>query len=189
MRNKVLAAAFVVLLYAQAGFGQTSADVEMKYGKTETVHSVSEHLWMTPEYDADGRVCMMRLYSKRVAPGINYLDDGLDIDETLKFINELIPPDTRGKRKESFGTTSTGGGVAWTHFGYERAAFTFVSTFEFSKLLDRPDELLSPDWDEKSLAEARREEALRPDDELICERTGKPKVLEVRWADRKCVGP
>lgn len=49
MRNKVIFAAFVFLLHANSNFGQTSSDIEMKFGKPENVYSVSEHLWMTPE--------------------------------------------------------------------------------------------------------------------------------------------
>ncbi|HYG82491.1 MAG TPA: hypothetical protein VD861_18995 [Pyrinomonadaceae bacterium] len=188
MRNKIIASAFLALLCVGSGFGQSSPDAGTKYGRPETVYSVSEHVWMTPEYSADGQVCLMRLYPKRIAPGINYLDDGLDMAEVLKILNELIPLETRGNRKEFFGMTEMGGGVAWTRFNYERVTFTFVSPFEVvGELLDRPDEVLLPYPGEKAISEARRKEAMRPDDELIREYAGKPKVLEIRWLGRECV--
>lgn len=200
MRSKVIMAALVVLFHTHISFGQTAADVEMRYGKPETVYSVSEHLWMTPAYAADGQVCLMRFYPKSIAPRVNYLNDWLDMDEVLMIINELIPLKARGSRKDSFGMSSTGGGAVWTNFEYDRVTFTFSSSFRLDKsldfpsgefsLLDRPSDLdkLS-DVDEKAVEEARQKEVMRPDDELIRERTAKPKVLQVSWTGRECVGP
>jgi hypothetical protein len=66
----------------------------------------------------------------------------------------------------------------------------FVSSFRLDKLPDRPlDESFVFEIDEKALAEAQRKEAMQPDDELIRQRTAKPKVLEIRWTNRKCVAP
>ena len=45
---------------------QTSADLQGKYGKSLEVYSVSQSIWMTPEYSPDGQVCRMRLYPKRL---------------------------------------------------------------------------------------------------------------------------
>ena len=116
-------------LSSSTAFGQSASDIEIKYGKPVNVYSVSERIWMTPAYDAGGQVCFMRLYPKRIAPGINYLDDTPPIDEVLKVIDELIPTGNRGARKGFFGMTETGGGVAWTRFNYDHVRFTFVSSF------------------------------------------------------------
>jgi hypothetical protein len=179
-------------LCTNTAFGQTAADVETKYGKTANGYSVSEHVWMTPAYDVEGRACFMRIYPKHVSPKVNYLDDTLAVDEVLNIIDELIPVGARGARKDGFGMTDIGGGVAWTHFNYDRVTFTFISSFRLDKIPERgfgESFDLDSDVDEKSLAEARRKEAMRPDGELMRERTAKPKVLEIRWANRKCVDP
>jgi len=180
-------------LCANAAFGQSASEIESKYGKPANVYSVSERVWMTPAYDAEGQVCFMRLYPKRISTNTNYLDDTLAMGEVLKVIDELIPVGSRGARKDAFGMTNTGGGVAWTHFDYDHVTFTFVSSFRLDKI---PESGFGDSFDfkfdaidEQALTEALRREAMRPDSELMRERAAKPKVLEIRWAGRKCAAP
>ena len=104
MRNILIVIAALALC-ANAALGQTASDIESKYGKIANGYSVSEHVWMTPAYDAEGRVCFMRLYPKRISPKA----DTLAMDEVLKAIDELIPVGSRGARKAPFGMTSLGG--------------------------------------------------------------------------------
>jgi hypothetical protein len=52
MRTKIITAALIALLCASSGFGQTSVEVWTKYGKPETVYSVSEHVWMFETWNA-----------------------------------------------------------------------------------------------------------------------------------------
>ena len=110
---------------------QTARDIERVYGQPLTVYSVSEHIWMTPEYAADGSVCFIRLYPKRINGNTNYVchSCGLYLNELTSVLNKLVPPDTRGLQNESFGQTATGGPAAWTTYGYENVTFTFVSPF------------------------------------------------------------
>lgn len=55
MRTKL--AAVIFILYIVPAFGQTVSDLEMKYGKPVNAYSVSEHIWMTPEYNHNGQIC------------------------------------------------------------------------------------------------------------------------------------
>jgi hypothetical protein len=170
---------------------QTTKDIEASYGRPENVYSVGEHLWMTPAYGVDRQLCRMRVYPKRVSINTNYLDDKLDMDEVLKFIDKLAPVKTRGARKEFFGTSDLGGGVIWTRFNYDHVRFVFISTFRLDKLPerqpDRPDELIDFLIDEKAAAEFRRKEALQSDDDLIRKYTSTPKLLEIYWDNRRCL--
>lgn len=201
MKSKLVFAAFLFVLGLNHVAGQTKKDLEKKYGRPETdvytesrlsaqVYLVSKHIWMAPLYDAEGQVCLMRLYPKRFSSDSVYLERNLDMDEVLKFINKLFPLNRRGARKEGFGLSGLGGGTIWTGFGYDNVTFTFISFFKLDKLPEHNSVELEPfDFNvvEKELEEARRKEAMRPDDELIRERAGHPKFLEVRWANRKCV--
>lgn len=49
-----LAVIICVLCFSSAS-AQTAADLEAKFGKPAEVYSVSENIWMTPEFAADGR--------------------------------------------------------------------------------------------------------------------------------------
>lgn len=166
--------------------GQTAKDIEASYGRRENVYSVGGQLWMTPTYGADGQLCMMRIYPKRVSIDTNYLDDKLDMDEVLKFINKLVPVETRGARKDSFGLSSLGGGIIWTSFEYDHVRFAFISTFRLDKLPERPDEAFDFQVDKTALAEFHRREALQSDDDLIRKKTSTPKVLQIYWENRRC---
>ena len=126
--KKILALVFV-LLAADCAYAQTATDIQTKYGKSVDVYSVSEHIWMTPEYAADGQVCRMRFYPKRISGNTNYGAHDLRFNELRDVLNALVPVERRGAKKESFGATATGGGSAWTTYDYQNVSFTFVSFF------------------------------------------------------------
>lgn len=117
---------------------QTRSEVERKYGKP--VYSVSANLWMTPDYSADGQVCRMQLYPKRVGGKTDYLSSQLLFPELSAVLNELVPPQLRGSKKNAFGHSSLGGGTAWTTYDYENITFTFISSY----MLD-PNHLMKAD--------------------------------------------
>jgi len=54
---------FLVLSVTPA-FGQKLLDIEKEYGPPTQVYSLSEHIWMSPEYGIDGEICRIRLYPK-----------------------------------------------------------------------------------------------------------------------------
>jgi len=118
-----------VLLSSEYVYMQTAADIQAKYGKPVAAYSVSEHIWMTPEYAPDGQVCRIRLYPKRISADTNYGWHDLPFNELRDVLNALVRVETRGAKKESFGATATGGNSAWTIYRYENVIFTFVSFF------------------------------------------------------------
>ena len=131
MRITLLVSALMFAFCVTSVYAQTAAHIKRAYGKPVDVYSVSEHIWMTPEYAENGSVCSMRLYPKRINQGINYVCNscGLDFKELKVLLNQLVPPNTRGLQNESFGQTATGGPAAWTTYGYEKVTFTFDSPF------------------------------------------------------------
>jgi hypothetical protein len=146
---------------------------------------------MTPSYDRDGQVCMMRVYPKVVSRNIDYPGAELDINEALKFLNGLFPVNTRGRRRDGFGLSDLGGGIIWTKFEYEHVHFVFISTFSLTKKADGTIDMGEPvdldlPIDEAAVAEYQRKEAMKSDDQLIREHAFNTKILEIYWPDRKC---
>ena len=111
-------------------FGQTVSEVQRKYGNPVSVYSVSEHIWMTPDYSDDGQVCRMRLYPRRLGVETDYLTAQLPFLELTRVLNEIVPPPMRGPKKDGFGLTSFGGGTAWTTYDYENISFAFIFSYK-----------------------------------------------------------
>jgi hypothetical protein len=122
-------AIFFLVLFVTSAYGQKISDIEKEYGAPTQVYSVSEHIWMTPEYGTDGQICRARLYPKRISPKTNYLAKEMPFHELITALNQLIPPGQRGFAKEFFGDTELGGGMGWTTYPYENVSivFTFVA--------------------------------------------------------------
>jgi hypothetical protein len=107
-------------------FAQTAIDLQDKYGPPTQAYSVSEHIWMTPKFAANGQPCSMRLYPKRISSNMNYLLDTLDYGELRTVLGRLAPPESRGKRSEGFGLTSLVGQSGGTLYPYDNVTFTFL---------------------------------------------------------------
>lgn len=127
------AIALVILgLCVIPAFGQTVSEVERKYGKAVSVYSVSEHIWMTPDYSADGQVCRMRLFPRRLGEKTDFLMAQLLFPELSQVLNDIIPPASRGTKKGGFGQTNLGGGTAWTTYEYENVSFSFIFSYKLN---------------------------------------------------------
>lgn len=182
---RIIFTAFILLLYVSAAFGQTESDIEMKYGKPVNTYVVSEHIWMTPEYTVDGQVCQMRLYSKRITSNTNYLSQRLPFEELKEVLNQLVPLNLRGAKKESFASTATGGGAVWTTYPYEKVTFIFTSSSE-----------VAPDsWNEtkpfvfsvrQSDSDREPENSAPSGDDFFRSRASSAEVVTIKWNDRKC---
>jgi hypothetical protein len=48
----------------------------------------------------------------------------------MRVLNQLVPPQTRGAKKEPFDTGAAGGGADWMYFAYENVKFSFVGSFQ-----------------------------------------------------------
>ena len=123
---RVKLAIFFLVLFVSSAFGQKVSDIEKKYGSPTQVYSLSEHIWMTPEYGIDGEICRARLYPKRISTKTNYLAKELPFQELSEVLNRLIPPAQRGSAKEFFGDTELGGGMGWTTYPYENVSIVFL---------------------------------------------------------------
>jgi len=148
VRVRVIALVVAWLAMISTTFAQTSSEVDGKYGKPVPVYTVSEHIWMTPDYAADGQVCRMRLYPRRLGPKTDYLGSELLFSELSQVLNEIVPPNVRGTKKDGFGQTSLGGGTAWTTYEYQYVSFSFIFSYKLdpdvlkkaeSKVLTGPD--------------------------------------------------
>lgn len=176
-----------LLVFSASAYAQTVADFHARYGKTVDVYSVSEHIWMTPEYAADGQVCSLRLYPKRIDAKTNYRSTKLPFNELRDVLNDLVPLDTRGTKKPGFGMTDTGGGTGWTHYDYENVLITFISFFQLNfdpKTLKRADFVLL-DSDLEAAPEPVKN--LTPDKDDFANSDGIPiEIVTVSWPGRKC---
>ena len=188
------ASVLLVLLMtcSMCAYGQTASDIESKYGPRQQVYSISEHIWMTPDYASDGQVCRMRLYPKRVDAKITYVGAGLVFEELKNLLNSLAPPEQRGKKlKVNFGATATGGPAIWTTYPYENVNFTFSSAFrkdkyDGSSLLRRGGFVftISP-ADLANLSTVRESEFPSADDFLPSQELT-TEIVTISWSQRKC---
>jgi hypothetical protein len=187
MKSGILMA--ILLACFMSVHGQTVTDIEKTYGQREQVYSVSQHIWMTPEYAPDGQVCRMRLYPKRVDESANYVGAGLQYGELRDLLNSLVPLDMRGmKSKLNFGSTATGGPAVWTTYSYERVTFTFTGAF----LPVRSDESPSLRKGEYTFTnpETRpgtdQESQLPSADDFLPSQSSITEIVTIRWNNRKC---
>jgi hypothetical protein len=171
----------MVLLWISLASGQTLADLETKYGKPLNVYSVSEHIWMTPDFAADGQICRLNFFHKRISSETNYLGTTLPIHELLGVLQELAPLNTRGARKQPFGATETSAAMAWTTFEYEKIRFSFWTTFAFGSLAD---------MQAKGVPVGGRMPTAtsQADDDFMAASAIPPVMVYVSWLDRQCAG-
>jgi hypothetical protein len=189
MRILLRVSAFTLLFGINSALGQTASDFEKAYGKSLVVYSISEHIWMTPEYAADGQVCSMRLYPKHIEGNINYVSNSapFQFKELKAILNKLVPPQTRGLQNESFGQTATGGPAAWTTYRYERVTFTFVSPFGplpyDGKTIRKGEFTFSVDY---VPGEQPARSRLPTADDFSEFQSGDTQIVTIKWNDREC---
>ena len=175
----------VFLLTVIPALGQTVSEVERKYGKPVSVYSVSEHIWMTPDYSADGQVCRMRLYPRRLGSETDYLGSQLLFPELSQVLNEMLPLQLRGSKKDGFGQTSLGGGTAWTTYEYENVSFSFISSYKLSPdVLEKAKTkvLTGPDPEGLPL----RKKTPPSLDDFADSKNSQTEIVTIRWSNRPC---
>jgi len=184
---KTKLAVLILLLSVTRAFGQTASEIESRFGQPLRVYSLTEHIWMTPDYTADGQLCQMRLFPKRVGPETDYLSSQLPFEELKSILNQLVPPATRGIKGESFGLTDTGGGIAWTTYPYEKASFVFAFRMRLAKESLKQSEPISFSADE---TRSYRKPAKTPpsDHDFDNSQTASLEIVTIKWTGRKCAG-
>lgn len=132
MRTRIIGALVLTMtLFSPAAWAQTSTQIEAKYGAPVKSYSVSEDIWMSPEFADDGQLCMARLYPKKIDATTNYLNSMLQLWEVKDVFDELAPTSARGKKKEDYGLLIIGNTV-FAGFGYENVRINFVSPLRSS---------------------------------------------------------
>jgi len=182
MRRLLLAFIFSICVIPVVA--QTASELAKSYGKPTLAYSVTEHVWMTPDFAADGQVCRMRFYPKRADRETSYLGGHVDIGELQGFLNRLVPPASRGKKKPGFGMANLGGGVGQTEYGYENISLLF----QFSLKID-PD--VKKNSGERVLLDLPGDPLVLPQELLPStdddfQGNAFTEIVSLRWNDRTC---
>jgi len=166
--------------------GQSLSEIDREYGKPTYAYSVSRYIWMTPEYAADGQVCRMRLYPKHIDSKTDYLAPELNFEELTSVLNKLVPLEQRGQKKDSFGITEMGGGVAWTTYEYEKVTFVFAFPFRLDpSIKEQPASVTFPMDEITAHLPAKTPPSLA---DFANSESTKIQIAAVLWNNRKC-GP
>ena len=183
MLVKLIAIIFVG--FVTPAMGQTMSQMDQEYGKPTYAYSVSRHIWMTPDYAADGQVCRMRLYPKHISSETDYLSPQLKFDELKAVLNKLVPLERRGQKKDSFGLTDIGGGAAWTTYEYERVTFVFAFSFRLDpSIKEQPESISFPVDEVLSRLPPKTPPSLN---DFMPSESTKVEIATIRWNNRKCV--
>ena len=185
--RSILVIIVTLTVCANTALGQTASDIERKYGNPVTAYPVSEHIWMTPEYAADGQICMARLYPKRISANSNYYFTDLPSDELKGVLNQLVPPDSRGaKRYGDYAVSELGGGISRTTYPFEKVTFTFLLSFTM-KELPKSEEFNPSLVGKVPSAEEKSANMAKAGDGFPNAFASAPEIVEIRWKERKCV--
>lgn len=179
------AIALVIFLSFTTVIGQTVSEVERRYGKPVPVYSVSEHIWMTPDYSANGQVCRMRLYPRRLGAEADYLSSQLLFPELSQTLNEIVPPHVRGSRKDGFGQTTLGGGMAWTTYEYENVSFTLIFSYKVDPdILEKAKDkvLTGPDPEQLPLPKKMQPSL----NDFAGSKDSPTELVTIKWNNRPC---
>ena len=110
MKQTAKLAFVMIVLNVVSAFGQTRAEIEAKFGEPVNAYTVSEKIWMSPEYASDGQVCRMTFYPRQFSSTTNFLTNELPFDEFRSVIDAVVPVVLRGTQKEPFGNGGWSGG-------------------------------------------------------------------------------
>lgn len=165
--------------------GQTAAEIEEAYGKPTLAYSVTQHIWMTPDFAANGQVCKMRFYPKRVGRDAAYLGGKLDSVELKWILNNIVPPASRGNAKSMLGLGNIGGGMADANYEYEKVSFTLA--FSFNTNID-PKDLEKGEFVllDSITADEVPKPTPTPASESDFDRSPTPEIVILRWNDQTC---
>lgn len=168
MKVVIVGIVFLALAFSSVR-AQTLSEIEKKFGVPVKSYSVSENIWMSPEFTNDGQLCMARLYPKKIDATTNYLGSTLSLWEVKNVFDEFAPVAVRGKKKEDFGTTYMGG-MAFSGFGYENVSINFLSCGLSSSC--------------PAIGNKRRVEEIEEFPNITS-----PQVVTIIWLNRKCANP
>lgn len=176
--RKVLLLISLCLVSMSPAFAQTAADLRETYGQPIEAYSVSEHIWMTPEFNETGQVCAMRLYPKRISVTTSYLGQAkLNYWELRKVLEQLAPAETRGNKTRPSDLTLFLGQVSQSTRSYDNLAITFMASLSFAEPLVKSTATPAAETVEASVPK-------RSDDELDVPRDAE--IVAITWYGRGC---
>ncbi len=169
MNKRITLTFSMIVLFVIMSFGQNGDWIKEKFGQPVKVYSVSEHIWMTPEYTKDGQVCTMRLFSKHISSKTIDLTDQLDVTELRQVLNEIIP-DTINKRGQ-FGFTSFAGRTFQHNVNYENVIIYF----------------LAPLRGKIKITKSKNRQTMKSESEKQIYIPPTVEIVVIRWRNRTCV--
>lgn len=174
----------IFVLYIVPTSGQTVTQIEAKYGKPTNAYSISSYIWMTPDYTTSGQVCRMRLYPKTISSEVEYLSPRLHFEELNAVLNDLVPVHLRGEKKDAFGLTDMGGGVAWTTYAYEKVTFIFTSSTRLEPgQTHKPGSISFSAEEIKASLPKKTPPSI---DDFTPSRFSKTEIVTISWNERRC---
>lgn len=182
---------WVIAMLAGTAFGQTSSEVEEKYGASIKTYLVSEHIWMTPIYTNDGQVCQMILFPRRLGPHSIYLGNTLPIWELKTVLEQIVPSSERGKMVVPSGSTLAGGRSLTTIYKYEKVTIDFRSSgcYEVIKPEEekksQPKQLMPGEKDDTIEIELQLDK-MRGPNVLSNQFARRAEAVVIYWHNRKC---
>lgn len=178
----------VLLFSLTASSAQTASEIESEFGKPTNAYSVSANIWMTPDFAADGQVCRMRLYQKRISGNTNYVGK-LTFADFKDVVDRLVPPEIRGVRGEPFDENGStmGGGVIWATFTYEIVRITYSAGFRISAADFKDSKPFNFEEMFNSLPPEDPKEAAKPKSEFETHKSSPVEIVTITWLQRKCV--
>ena len=140
---------------------------------------------MTPSYTSEGQVCQMKLFPKRVGADTDYLSTQLPFEELKSILNLVVPPAARGLKRDAFGLTDTGGGMAWTTYPYEKVNFIFAFRMRPGEGSLKPSE--SHSFPISAITSNRKPVKIPPsDDDFDNSQPANIEIVTIEWPGRKC---
>ena len=122
MKKSILLAGVILVISALPAVGQTSSDLERKFGPPIKAFEVRPGVLMTVTYADDGRACQMVLERRRAT------DSGISTETTFSnelvegLLDDLVPAAERGKQSTLYGLTRVTS--RQTDFSYENVSVT-----------------------------------------------------------------
>lgn len=182
--KQIIRVAIMTIFSVVSVVGQSREDIEGKFGLPVNAYSVSEKIWMSPEYASDGQVCRMTFYPRRFSSTANFLTHELPFDEFRSVIDAIVPVATRGAQKEPFanGFWMIAGGVRWATFVYERVTIEYGASFRLDPRFGMGESVNLDDEGPKGQIKPKLEK-----DDFSSYSSSTAEMMIVRWNDRKCL--
>jgi hypothetical protein len=109
---------FLLLGIPAIAWGQTSADLSMKYHQV-TSYELRPSIVMTPKYAADGQVCEMDIERRHKTDTEVYFGSSFSEKDVKELVDELVPQQERGKNLTEPLNSVVDGGFNTTEYKYE----------------------------------------------------------------------